>query len=283
MLYVPHQGRRFNLLEHSYGTTRPGTNFGTAITPSVGSKSAWTQIGSFTLSAPAYGLLINFNSHNTAGATNTTVCDIGIDPAGGTNFSVLIPDLFAAGAQTYTATGGGRWYYFPLYLPAGCSLGARAQSNNANALRVFVTTFSYPSALEALRYGSFVESLGITGVNGVTNTGGGTTNEGSWNLIGTINKRCWWWNFALQVASSDTTQGSLGIHIDLAVGDSTNKDLIAENVILHTTTSEQNNQYAPCLAFNSEFDCPAGSSIYGRLQSSGTLDTFEWAVWGCGG
>ncbi len=73
------------------------------------------------------------DSHTTGSLA--TLLDIMIDPAGGTNWDTepLIPNLLAgfssAMAIEYAGTAGaGYWYDFPIWVPAGASLGARAQT-----------------------------------------------------------------------------------------------------------------------------------------------------------
>ena len=64
-----------------------------------------------------------------------TLLDIMIDPAGGTswNSEPLIPNLLAGSSSAMAiesagTAGAGYWYDFPIWVPAGASLGARAQT-----------------------------------------------------------------------------------------------------------------------------------------------------------
>lgn len=279
MLFVPRAGRQMIGIEASWGTTRPATNFGTSVTPAVGSKGSWAAMGS-ALAFASVGLLININSNAASVASRETVVDIGIDPAGGTSFTPIIQNLLAGGANTYLASGG-VYYYFPIYIPAGARIGARAQGTVTTAIRCNFMSYGRPSRPELHRTGSYVETLGITGTAGLDNTNGGTTAEGGWNLIGTTTRRCWWWQFGLQVAASDTAWNAAVVHMDLAIGDGSNKHLIAQDVPLFLTSNEAANRIGDQNLM--EWHAPAGSSIYARLQSSGNLDPFQWAAWGLGG
>ena len=101
---------------------------------------------------------LGFSGMAAAGTNRMVLADIMIDPAGGTNWSVLIPDL-AVGCHTAVTYSGATspaaipcWLEFPLWIPAGASVGIRAQS-------------SYTSLFYARAY---------------IQTRGGNRNPGSW-------------------------------------------------------------------------------------------------------
>lgn len=74
-------------------------------------------------------LIVGINSSGVANGNNTSMLvDILVDYAGGTSWTELISDLFggfsdvaSAGAPTH------REYHFPVWLPAGTAIGARAR------------------------------------------------------------------------------------------------------------------------------------------------------------
>lgn len=188
MLHVPVGAQSFGLTTPSWGTTRPAAANGTSVTPGTSSEGSWTAVGS-ALSYDGFGLLININSAFTASTPRNYVVDIGFDPAGGTSFTETIRDLLAGGATTYAA-GGGCWYYFPIYIPAGTAIGARAQGTNATALRVGWLVMQRPMNPSMVRKGSFCETIGLTaGAIVGTAVTAGTTSEGSWTSIGSTTNR----------------------------------------------------------------------------------------------
>lgn len=280
MLHVPVGSGSFNSMIASYGTTRPAAAMGTSVTPGTASKSAWVQVQS-ALANAAYGILININSAFTASTPRNLAVDIGVDLAGGSSYTTVIANLLAGGATTYSA-GGGVWFYFPLFIPAGATIAARALQTNASTIRVLTQCLAQPMNPSQVRKGSFCESIGITegAIVGTTVTSG-TTSEGSWTSLGTTANRLWWWQVGVQVAASDTAWGANVLHCDLAVGDATNKDIIIQDLAFQTTTSESGNN--PPLSVGVEWDVPAGSTIYTRLQNSGTNDAYSVAAYGCGG
>lgn len=278
MLHVPVGANAFNLTLPSWGTTRPSNTFTTSVTPAVGSKGSWAQLGS-DLVDDTFGLLINISNNSASAASRNTVVDIGVDESGGTSYSVLIADLLAGGAATYTA-GLGIWYYFPIFIPAGAAVAARAQGTVTTALRVGCVHMQRPYNPSMIRKGSFVETLGITAPDGTAITPG-TTSEGSWTSLGTTSKRCWWWQAGIQVNAADTSWNAGAIHLDVAVGDGTNFDIIIQDLGATTATTET--MLTPPLTAGVEWDVPAGSTIYVRAQHSGTLDAYTCAVYGLGG
>ncbi|MGH7949134.1 MAG: hypothetical protein ACREQF_07925, partial [Candidatus Binataceae bacterium] len=134
-LWVPHGNLgTFAYRADSIGTTRPAANMGATVTPAQNSKGSYAQV--FTaLAFDAYFIAIQINSNNAAAAARDTIIDIGVDPAGGTSYTVLIPDLLGSCASNLAAisatAGCGIWYYFPLWIKAGSTIGARASVNNA--------------------------------------------------------------------------------------------------------------------------------------------------------
>lgn len=281
MLHVPVGANSFGLTLPSWGTTRPAAANGTSVTPGTGAYGTYAQVGS-DLVDDAYGLLININSNSASAASRNTVVKIGIDPAGGTTYTDRITGLLAGGASTYAVTGGGVWYYFPLFVPAGAAIAAAAFGTVTTALRVGIIALQRPANPALVRCASYAETLGITGTAGTSVTPG-TTSEGAWTSIGTTARRLWWWQASLQVPSGDTAWNAATMHLDLGVGDGTaggTSVIIQDLPIVFSTAEVLAN---PPLTAGVEWAVPAGSSLYVRAQSSGTLDTYTAAVYGAGG
>ena len=279
MLHVPTGANTYCLTTPSWGTARPASANGTSVTPAVGSYGTAVQLGS-DLTQDAYGILINMNTNFTSNTSRNTVVTIGIDESGGTSPTDKITGLLCGGASAYTRSGGGIWYYFPLFIPAGSAIFAKAQSTVTTAIRVGCVTLSQPANPAAIRKGSFVETVGITAPAGVAITPG-TTGESAWTLIGTTTLRTWWVQFGVQQTTADTAWTLTALHCDVAVGTAGTKDIIIKDANVNFDTGE----YAgsPQMAAGVEWDIPAGSSIYMRLQGSGTAEAKNCAVYLLGG
>jgi hypothetical protein len=250
---------------------------GTVLPSLVGSKGGWTQIFA-SLNHDTYGLLIGLTMAASAANNRHHFVDIGVG-AGGAE-AVIIPDL--AGCQTglYDRTGI-VWYWFPFFIPAGTRIAARAQgSTAASVVRVVMTAYQRPLNPAMIETVSRVERLGLTGIVGTTVTPG-TTSEGTWTSIGTTTNACWHWQIGSQVAVADTTWADSVVHWDIAHGDGTNFNIIAEHIRHAKDTNERLTWSAwmtDCEAY-----VPAGSTIYVRGQALNATDVMAVIVYGAGG
>jgi hypothetical protein len=276
VLHVPIGSNTFGFTQPSVDV-RPSGDQGVSVSPATGGYGSWAQLYS-SLEDTAYGLLICINSNAASSASRNTVLEVGYDPSGGTNYQTLIPELICGNATNYLL--GGVFYYFPLLIPAGSRVAVRGWSTVTTAFRVYAQTLQRPLNPAQLRKGAFVERLGASGRQG-TSLSAGTTNEGSWTLLGTTSERLWWWQVGLQVSSSDTSHNNAAYHVDLAVGDESTKDLIITDLQFLTTTAEASNN--PPLSAGVEFPCPAGSSIYARAWCSTSTDPLFIKAYGVGG
>jgi hypothetical protein len=281
MLHVPVGANTYGLTLPSWGTSRPAAANGTAITPGAGDYGSWAQVGN-ALSADAYGILININSNYTSAASRNTVVDIGVDLAGGTSFTAVISGLLCGNADTYISggrSGSGVWYYFPLFIPSGSTVGARGHSTVVTAFRVGIILMQQPVNPAAIRKGSFVETLGISGNQGTAITPG-TTAESAWVSVGTTAKRCWWWQLGWQIPSTDTSHVGAAIHLDMAIDSGGLTKIIID---FPANTSTQEALTGPPLTSGVEWDVPAGTTLYVRAQSSGNAEASQVAIYGLGG
>jgi hypothetical protein len=132
------------------------------------------------------------------------------------------------------------------------------------------------------RKGSFTETIGLTaGAIVGTAVTPGTTSEGAWTSLGTTVNRLWWWQLGVQVTASDTSWGANVLMCDLAVGDASFKDIIIQDYTMQTTASESQNN--GLVAIGVEFPVPGGSTMYARMQCSGTNDVYNVVAYGVGG
>lgn len=273
MLDVYGFGNAFNWRISDILNTRPAAALGATVTPGNNTKGSYAAVlTSGNVSRDVFGLLININSNAVSAAGRDALVDIGVDPAGGSSYTVLIPDLLGSCAAPYNIGQGGCWYYFPIWVRSGSSIGARASVNNATVgtLRCSITAFGSPRDHRSARVGTKVQAIGITAASsrGTTVTSG-TTAEGAWTSLGTLTDAAWWWQIGMGV--NDTTMSALSYHADLSVGNASEKTMVIENANITTTAAEQLNMgpnFVDCQKLT-----PSGSTVYGRLQCSGTADS----------
>lgn len=283
MLHVPVGSNTFGGVTNSWGTTRPGTTWGTSITPGSGAKGSYAAVVGTALSFDAYGVLLVVYGSGGSAASRNYLMDVGYDPAGGTSYTVLLPDLLVGGsiAMNTAGTTGGIWYYFPIFVPSGSKVGARAQGADTTAFRVGIQLMQQPVNPAQIRKGSFVEAYGISGNTGTSVTLG-TTSEGAWTQIGTTGSLpIWWWQMGYQIATADTSWANAQISVDVAVGDATNKNIIIADTIINSNSTESIGN--PPISAGVEFYVKPGTAVYARGQHSGTVDNCAIAVYGMGG
>lgn len=286
-LFVP-QGNDFQWSYSNVTATRPSTaGWGTAHTPSTTASTFSTYatlVSAANITEDVFGILLCFNNNATSAITRNTLVNIGVDTAGGTAFVTQIPQLMCGHASPLGTGAGGIWYYFPLYIPAGSSIGIQAGSTVVTAFQTAVWLYGKPRRPESIRAGSYVTAFGTT--TGTTwrgtNVTPGTTADGTLTQIGVATtKSHWWWQTGFSVV--DTTMTAAALTLDVAAGSSTtlNKILIQDQVWI-TTAAEQISTFPQ---FPGSYNNVAtGENIYARLQSSTTADTGNnVAVYGLGG
>lgn len=284
-LYVP-VGPDFQWTFSSVTATRPTTTgFGTTITPAVApSFGAWAVVATGAeVTQDVYGIQICFNNNFTAATTRNTLVNIGVDNTGGTTYQTVIPLLIASSATSYVLGGGGIWYYFPLYIPAGSQIAVQATGTLATAFSAFVNLYGQPRRPDAVRCGSYVDAFGAQVLNNTSGTAVtlGTTAEGTYTQLGAATTKTYWW-WQIGYGCVDTTMTAATIHADLAAGTATNKKILFENQLWQTTATEQ----VSCIiqTANAYNNVAIGDIIYARGQCSGTPDTStNFIAYGLGG
>jgi hypothetical protein len=271
MLWVPAMGGfEWSISNQEGASLTPGTS----ITPGNNSFPTPTEILSDTVvTEDCYGIFIRFSGNAVAGASRNTLVNIGADPAGGTSFTTIIPNLMASEAITPVGTfpGMGYDYYFPLYIKAGTALSASASVNNATVgtLRCFVKLFGKPKRKDMLKYGMKVDSFGeVTASSKGTDITPGNGAEGTYVQLGSnTTTNYFWWQCGFGIANSTIT--NVPYWLDLARGDGSNKQLIIQNEQFYAGTSESlsRNLWGD---YGYQAEVPSGVGIYGRAWAGGS-------------
>lgn len=274
--------------------TRPATNWGASITPGNNTYGSYTSVQS-AHTEDAYGILININSNNVSAAARDALVTIGFDPAGGTSFGGLggvagneINHLVASCAVAYllgsAANTGGIWYYFPLFIKAGTSIGAKASINNATVgtLRVATWLMTRPTNPKTLRCGSFVRTFGATTASSSgTAITPGTTTKATYTQVGSaIAEPLWFWE--LGIGMNNATMPNNIYHCDLAVGSSTsaNQTVIQDAFVAISSTEAIGKPVA-----GAYWQAAVGDNVYVRAQGGpNALDIgYSMIAYGVGG
>lgn len=259
----------------STGATRIAGAWGTTVTPAQNAKTgAWAQVlTAANVSQDVFGLFINFNSNASSTNARDTICDIGVDSAGGTTYQVLIPNLLAssAGAMINIASGCGINYFFPIWIKAGSTVACRASINNATVgtLACRMRIFGAPKDRRNILVGTRVVAVGVTtATSSGTSVTPGTAAEGSWTQLGTLaaTDQPWFWQYGVGVNNGTIT--AVSYSADLGIGSAAAKNVVSDDRVWGGTTAETWADNG-CDMFGF-YQAAGGDIVYGRMQASGT-------------
>jgi len=268
-----------------FGVATNTTGAGTVTPGASSAEGSWATI----VTAPAsnvWGFYVEVYGGSTGGQSKQHLLDIGVDPAGGTSFTAIITDLPCGGSANSTDLGH-QSFYFPLYIPANATVGARIEGSNATAgtVTVLIRLFGQPSRPEGIVLGSFSETIGLAGSGSLgTSVTPGNGTAGSWVSLGTTTQHLYWWQIGVQLDNAAVTAGRQ-TYFELAYGDGTNKHVICERFV-QNTGAEEIFELTSLMAneANCYFPVPAGATLYMRATCSAAPDTgWNVAAVGVGG
>lgn len=255
-------------------TTQPAAAFGTQVTNGNGSYGSWVEVVS-ALAEHCYEIAIVFSAGNASTVNRQQIANIGIDPAGGTNYTTIIPDLICGMAANYDTTAAVK-YKFPIFIPAGSTIAVQTNGNSASTINVAIRVLGKPSRPELVKTGSKVIAYGVAAPVGTAVTAG-TASEGAWAELGTIaaGDNPFFWQYGFTV---DTTGASVRMFsCDIGIGDATNKAVVIHDAAVFTTTVE-----AVSKGFHDGgyYQAKAGDKVYGRVQGNNTGANLQMTAYG---
>lgn len=170
------------------------TGFGVGITCGASSADGTAVTVLPALAHDCEYLWLGITGTSTSSQANAALMDLLIDPAGGTSWASLIDDLMVGSAYSATMTGATPAmpleYHFPLWLPAGASVGARIRMQNATVptgTRIMAQVFGGNKNPGSWWCGQKVETVGTmdpANSIGQAHTPGGQGAFSSWTSLG---------------------------------------------------------------------------------------------------
>lgn len=274
MLWTPKNA----FTQYQNNANLPITSAGTVVVPGANdAKGSWVDLLAGTVTSDSYGIFIHLQGNSSSAAARPTLLDIGQDPAGGTAYTVLIPNLNASSVAAFSATGffiRGFKYFFPLFIKAGTRLAARAQVGNASAgdLNCIIRLYQRPTEPHLCAFGTYVDAIGIDLANsrGTAITPAVQPTEGTWTAIGTLPRDAWWFQQSFSIDNAVMT--SQDYYADLGIGDGTSMRVLIENQVFQAESAET---MTCTLASGPECVCPSpsGTSVRMRVCGNGTADS----------
>lgn len=258
-------------------TARPatGSNAGATVTAagSTHTKGSYTNL--LTASGDAYWITVSLVRNGTP-TTQRFLTDIGIDPATGSSYTVIIPNLASMYPPNWFGgtrnDGNSISWIFPCYIPSGSNVGARCQCNTASAsLGVIVELYGKPMFPIGLGPGRKITALtASTSTTLGTAVTFGTSSEGTWTSLGTVPYETWYMQHGFSMTDPSSNAGI--ILLDFAYGDSSNKVIIANRLELNycggaTETHGEDFRHPLGPVY-----IPGGTTLWARGIVAGSLD-----------
>jgi len=243
-------------------------NIGTTVTTGAASGTKGTPVQLIAATSfDAYWITITVAGYAMAATASEGCLDI---LAGAATEDVLIPDLLIGYAGPFANSNGVKLWHFPLYIPAGTRLAARAAGVRVS------TAFSVAVALYGgttspyWPCGGKVTTYGVTVPNGTTIVPGASGAEGAWTQIAASSSED---HIALVPSfqpQTDTTINGRGYDIDIGVGAAT-EELLVGSYQFSTTSAEQcGGPYG--VEFPAFTRIPSGTRLVMRASNSGAND-----------
>lgn len=153
----------------------------------TGSKASWQNvIAAGTVTADCHWIRVEIADTQATGVDTSAILDVGVDPAGGTSYSVVIADLLAGYCDTLTgstAPGGQTAYGIPLKITSGSSVAIRGQTIRVADANAKIRVSMMGGATGTPYSGTTCTTYGISGQTGTSVTPGSNA-YGSWTSIG---------------------------------------------------------------------------------------------------
>lgn len=205
-------------------------------------KGAWLELISETsYDFDVYNVVLVFASSALSSTSTVSLLDIGYDPAGGTSYGVVIPNILAGGAVSQARRRGPR--IFPCYIPRGSSIAARLQSIVVSGeVRVGIQIDGGTPTDEGFPHMGPVVDYGTNESNseGVVPNEASAGVKGAWKeVVAATTHPHRGFSFSYQCANTSGVSGAFHV-IDLGVGAGGSEVLLAENfAVLSSDSGEE--------------------------------------------
>ena len=244
-------------------------------------KGAWVDV----LSATAFeGFHLEVSVENTRASNTDTsaLADIGIDAAGGTSYTVLVPNILIGHAKE---TEGARGFQIPVYIPTGSTVAARTQSivTSDTALIGVVLHGGVPADNPLPAHGLVVDyGTTIASSSGTTPANASLHTKGAWVELTSATTHPHR-GLSVAVQGSDDVMGTRRHLFDIATGAATSEVVLIENMYVESSGGEIVTSYLPVAGM---FQRPIaeGTRLAVRSQANVTNgnDDLDVAVYGWG-
>lgn len=266
---------------HNLPATPSGTTYGTSITTGINNnKGSVVDLLGSALTHDVELLFIAIHSFRTSTANGNALLDIMVDPAGGTDWDVLIPNLLAGWSAPANINNGdtvSRIYYFPIQIASGSTIGARAQTSMGSSMAGNVVIFAAGDNANPGSWwaGTSVEAIGVNAATslGQMHTCGDSGEYSSWtNLGSTVSADSNAIQWSVQGENNTSSTSTVQHHFEFGAGSS----LIGPPVLVGAQFTESTVSLPTMPIFRS---IPSGTQLQVRGKASGTASPMDVAAW----
>ena len=271
----------------SVGNTDTGTtNYGgITITgdSTANTKGAWTELLPAT-AFDTYFLTAFWIGVFTSGSDSPCLLDIGADPAGGTSYGVVVPNVLADGVKGGSPRTGQQQFAIPCFIPAGSTIAARLQSAiTSQALDIVIRIYGginsddpFPGHGLIVDYGPNTStSHGIPPADSTTHV------KSAWVEITSATTHPHR-GLSVAIQPADSALGNLRGIFDVGIGAAASEVVIVSDCFIDWRSDATVFIVHPNL-LSFQIDIPEGSRLAVRAQanSSATSD-IDYALYGWG-
>lgn len=272
MLAVFSKGRV--LREHNLGTVGDITLGATVTTGGTAATKGTAVELIASTSFDVYMVRLQVSNYGLSATISDAMLDIMV---GGATEEVIIPNILVGGSRggniaAPIPSGLGRSYSFPVYIPAGTRISAKAAgARTSTAMNVGIMLEGghgippYPVASVVTSY-----PAAPSVPRGQAITPGTSAAEGAWTEVVASTTSA---HFAVMPSfqsEQDTTMTEKQYALDIGLGAAT-EEMMAEGYQFGSGTGELFD--GPWPDFPAYFDIPSGSRLTARVSCSGALDT----------
>jgi hypothetical protein len=257
------------------------TTFGTSVTASANHTKGTTVSLLSALAFDVEYVIVTFDDFDVSAGAGDCLADIMYDPAGGTAWQVLIPNLLIgrSGGVSWANSGQtpNRRFEFPLTIPSGATIGVRAQTAHTSDItsgEVVIQCLGDNANANTWTI-SEIEAIGVSAATsrGTSVTPGSDDAWGSWTNIGsTLGSPCSFLQYSSHGpdGTATTTQGYFA---EIGVGNVA----IGPKFLIGAGFAETANTFMQMPLYRT---FAAGTQFQARAMADGTAQDIDIGIWG---
>lgn len=168
----------------------PSSPIGTSVTAGANNADGAAVTALSALSHDVEYLVVAAEGFNGSNVNGSTLINVLYDPAGGTSWQVLIPYLACGYCMSSSvAVPVGRFFFFPVWIPAGSSVGLQGRTAHTSNItgEVFLAAYGGNSNPASWWCGQKVSAYGLVEASSRgTLVTPGVASDGSWTNLGSV-------------------------------------------------------------------------------------------------